>query len=370
LEVTKAVELSGVHLVGAGGAHKVWRSVRKGKAVPESLDWGFRPEIGLSDPPEATADVGELHQFANTLHGDRVWGDDRAVAAVTEQVMQKLRARVPCTSVLKLRTALFWLARTSRRTDEVGASLMPEEAMYEPEMRALLMQLRECMASGSADLGRFTQAIHGAAAAIPVDGHFVESDLRDAIAAEMALIAESSLSQVPLAVTEVNMGRLPGWDPSDPPGKFDIAVGPADRGRLAREATLLAEVKWSDHNTLAHSLWDVAKLIAGLACCADHVMLVGGWPTRIWDRAPCAALYRPGVVDYADFVRLPGEWRHSIGTAKAERLPFPASCALASSRPHRSCAVMRPGSYERSRSSRRRLAGCGSTTASSAERSP
>ncbi len=117
------------------------------------------------------------------------------------------------------------------------------------------------------------------------------------------------------------MGRLPGWEPSDPPGKFDIAVGPPDRERLAQEATLLAEVKWSDHNTLSHSLWDAAKLIAGLASCADHVVLVGGWPTRVWDRAPCAALYRPGVVDYADLAGLPGEWpslhRYSQGRVLA-----------------------------------------------------
>ncbi len=154
--------------------------------MPKSFEWGFRPEICLSDLPEATADVCELHQFANTLDGYHVWGDDRAVAAISEHVMQRLQGDAPCTSVLKLRTALFWHARTARRTDEVGLSLMPEEATYEPEMRALLMQLRQCMASGSADLNRFTQAVQGAAASIPVDVHFVESDLRDAIVDEMA----------------------------------------------------------------------------------------------------------------------------------------------------------------------------------------
>ena len=287
--------------------------------MPESLDWGFRPEIGLLDLPDATADVGELDRFANSLDGYHVWGDDLTVAAISEHVAQRLRASSPCTSVVKLRTALFWHARMARRTDEVGPSLMPEEATYEAEMRALLVQLRECIASGSADLNRFTRAIRAAAAAIPVDGHFVESDLRDAIAAEMAPRAGTSSGQVWLATTEVNMGPLPGWDASDPPGKFDIAVGPPDRAQLMQEAALLAEVKWSDHNTLSHSLWDAAKLVAGLASCADHVVLVGGWPTRIWDRAPCAALYRPGVLDYAELARLPGEWpslhRHSQGRA-------------------------------------------------------
>jgi hypothetical protein len=304
-------------LACAGGLHRVWRSLRKEEPVPESLDWGFRPEIGLLDLPEATADVGELHRFANTLDGYHVWGDDRAVAAISEHVMRRLRVSAPCMSVVKLRTALFWHARMARRTDEVGPSLMPDEATYESEMRALLIQLRERIGAGSVDLDRFTQAVRGAAAAIPVGDHFVESDLRDAIAAEMRALAETSSGQVALAVTEVNMGRLPGWDPADPPGKFDIAVGPTERERLAQEATLLAEVKWSDHNTLSHSLWDVAKLIAGLASCADHVVLVGGWPARVWDRAPCAALYRPGVVDYAALARLPGEWpsldRHSQG---------------------------------------------------------
>lgn len=120
----------------------------KGRAVPESLEWGFRPEIGLLDLPQATADIGELDRLANTLDGYHVWGDDRAVAAVSESVMQGLRTCAPCTSVVKLRTALLWYARMARCTDEVGPSLMPEEATYEPEMRALLMRLRECFASG------------------------------------------------------------------------------------------------------------------------------------------------------------------------------------------------------------------------------
>ncbi len=33
--------------------------------APESLEWGFRPEIGLSDLPGANAAVGDLHTFAN-----------------------------------------------------------------------------------------------------------------------------------------------------------------------------------------------------------------------------------------------------------------------------------------------------------------
>jgi len=275
--------------------------------LPESLEWGFRPEIGAADVPDASADVDEIHRFANTLDGYRVWGDDRAVAAVSEQTMTRVRARAPCTSILKLRTALFWQARAARRTDEVGPSLMPEEAMFEPEMRAPLAQLRDCIGTSPVDLKLFAQALEATAAAIPTEGRFVESDLRDGVIRELADLADA-LPNDPLAAAEVNMGQLPGWDPSDPPGKFDVAWGPGDRDRLKREATLLAEVKWSDHNTLSHSLWDAAKLVAGLRSCADHVILVGGWPTRVWDRAPCAALYRPGVVDYAELAVLPGEW--------------------------------------------------------------
>ena len=35
--------------------------------MPESLEWGFRPEIGLGELPDSSAEVGELHEFANTL---------------------------------------------------------------------------------------------------------------------------------------------------------------------------------------------------------------------------------------------------------------------------------------------------------------
>jgi len=241
--------------------------------LPESLEWGFRPEIGAADVPDASADVDEIHRFANTLDGYRVWGDDRAVAAVSEQTMTRVRARAPCTSILKLRTALFWQARAARRTDEVGPSLMPEEAMFEPEMRAPLAQLRDCIGTSPVDLKLFAQALEATAAAIPTEGRFVESDLRDGMIRELADLADA-LPNDPLAAAEVNMGQLPGWDPSDPPGKFDVAWGPGDRDRLKREATLLAEVKWSDHNTLSHSLWDAAKLVAGLRSCADHVILV------------------------------------------------------------------------------------------------
>ena len=188
-------------------------------------------------------------------------------------------------------------------------------------MRALLEQLRACMSVGSADLELATQAIQSAAATIPAGGRFTESDLRDAIAATMNQLAESASGEAWLATTEVKMGELPGWDPLDPPGKFDLAFGPGDRDRMSSEASLLAEVKWSDHNTLSHSLWDAAKLVGGFAKCADHVVLVGGWPTARWDRAPCAALYQTGVVDYATLAAIPKEWpslhKHSQGRALA-----------------------------------------------------
>lgn len=235
--------------------------------------------------------------------------------------MQRLGAAVPCSSVLKLRTALFWHARTARFTDEVGPLLMPEEATFEREMHALLEQLRVCMAMSSADLEIVAQAVRLAAARIPADGHFTESDLRDAIAATITQLAESAPGEARLATAEVKMGELPGWDPSDPPGKFDLAFGPDHRDRLRSEATLLVEVKWSDHNTFSHSLWDAAKLIGGLAKRADHVVLVGGWPIAVWDCAPCAALYQTGVVDYAALAAIPGEWaslhKHRQGRALA-----------------------------------------------------
>lgn len=291
--------------------------------MPESLEWGFRPEIGLSDLPKATVEVADLHQFANTLDGYKVWGDYRAVQAVSEHVVRRLEAGTPCASVLKLRTALFWLARTARLTDEVGPSLMPEEATFEREMRTVLEKLRACMSGSSADVALFVEALQAAAADIPVSGRFVESNLRDRIVSAMNQIAEAKSAPGLAAAAEVTMGQLLGWDPADPPGKFDVAFGPSNRDGLTSDARLLAEVKWSDHNTLSHSLWDAAKLIGALASRADHVILVGGWPTTVWERAPCAALYQSGLVDYAALTALPGEWPslHKHGQGRAVAVP-------------------------------------------------
>ena len=107
-----------------------------------------------------------------------------------------------------------------------------------------------------------------------------------------------------------------------PPGKVDLGLG-YERGGRVEKYRLLAEVKWSDHNTIAHSIWDAAKLISALVARADHSYLVGGWPMNVWAQAPAAALYAHGTVDFKAMMELPGEWpsllKHSQGTP--QRLP-------------------------------------------------
>ncbi len=289
--------------------------------MPESYEWGFRPVIDPSDLPQPDASDGDLHQFANSLDGYQVWGDDHGVARVSHWVMQHLDGTRACTSVLKLRTALFWHARRARMTDKVGPSLMPEEAAFGPEMRAILRQLRRCMTEEPADDKLVAQIVESAASGIPDVGPFAERDLRDAILEQLVQRARHSAEQAALAGAEVGLGQLPGWASEDPPGRFDLAFGLRSREATAAEARALAEVKWSDHNTLSHSLWDAAKLIGALAKCADHAYLIGGWPVEVWARAPCAALYQAGVMDFAALAALPGEWpsldKHGQGRALA-----------------------------------------------------
>jgi hypothetical protein len=278
-------------------------------------DWGFRPVIGLSDLPDPGASVAELDQFANTLSGYQGWGNDSSVAAVSDWVMDHLKGAQACSSVLKLRTALFWHARKARFTDEVSPSLMPREAMFESELRAILRTLRSCMTAGPRDDNLLADVVDAVAKDIPKSQAFVEHHLRDAIVNRLAASANAVVGSPVIAAAELSLGKLPGWAPDDPPGKFDVAV----MHEAPSQPRVLAEVKWSDRNTLSHSLWDAAKLIGGLAKSADHVYLIGGWPAAIWKRAPSAALYQQGEVDFASLAALPGEWpwldRHSQGRA-------------------------------------------------------
>ncbi len=278
-------------------------------------DWGFRPVIGLSDLPEPGASVAELHEFANTLSGYQVWGNVAAVAAVSDGVMHHLKGTQACSSVLKLRTALFWHARKARFTDVIGPSLMPDEATFERELRAILRTLRSCMTAGPRDDDLLAEVVDAVAKDIPKSQAFLEHHLRDAILNRLATSADAVVGSPVTAAAEVSLGRMPGWASDDPPGKFDVAVMP----QALNQPRILAELKWSDHNTLSHSLWDAAKLIGGLAKCADHVYLIGGWPAAIWNQAPCAALYQEGEVDFASLAALPTEWpsldKHGQGRA-------------------------------------------------------
>lgn len=69
---------------------------------------------------------------------------------------------------------------------------------------------------------------------------------------------------------------------------FDVVVG------APAAPTAVVEVKLSDHNTLSRSLWDIMKLLGVLALSADHVYLIAGYPSRIWEKANFAALYTTG----------------------------------------------------------------------------
>ena len=282
-------------------------------------------ELRLSDLPRRDASVSEIVNFAAAFRPAEVWGSRERFSEVGRSVIdQRLSGPAPCSSLLKLRTALAWLAerwRFGERDDLVGepqsAPPTPASAPEETEatLRAALYRMRRCLIEGAVDDRIIGYAVECVGATIPADGEFKERGLRDALSHEVTGLQRPHVGASCVVACETSLGPLSGWAQDDPPGKFDLAVGVTGEARPHWQT--IAEVKWSDHKTLSHSRWDAAKLIGALATRTDHVYLIGGWPVTVWRQAACAALYRQGTVDFLALARLPGEWpslhRHSQG---------------------------------------------------------
>jgi hypothetical protein len=87
------------------------------------------------------------------------------------------------------------------------------------------------------------------------------------------------------------------------------------------------EAKWSTHNTLSHSLWDILKLLGLLALGAEQVYLVGGYPDWVWRTQPFSRLYSNGVLSYAN-LPLAKEWPSLLRDGKGTPLRIPANIRI------------------------------------------
>jgi hypothetical protein len=259
--------------------------------------------------PSSDADFAQvIFPFAMTYLAYEVWGDFETVrdAAEAMWVCREKTGLLP-TSLAKLRTSLFGAARYVRMTDfdEDIAGIAGSEAAWIELTRDHVAAIARAVDRGSSRHFQLARATAEAAAQIAAAGAAKERDLSQAIGDALTAMAEERVTH------ELTFDHLPFWSGDDPPGPFDVVVGDPVA------PTVAAEVKLSDHNTLSHSLLDIVKLLGVLARSADHVYLIAGYPTRIWEKAAFAALYTSGDIA---FTQLPieKEWpsllKHSMGT--------------------------------------------------------
>jgi hypothetical protein len=293
-------------------------------------------EAWARDRPSSAAPLSELTDFANSFPGYDMWGSHERLAEVRDAVLDSIGNFGHCTSIFRLRTAMFALAGAARFTDGVdGAFEMPREAANEDAMRDVLSHIELATIYGPREDARLAEAVRLVALDRALeDPTFHERDLRDRLLETLKRLWEPVAD---VGLVERSLGQLSGWAPNDPPGKFDLGLAYSDMMTHANRYRVLAETKLSDRNTVSHSIWDAAKLISALVARADHVYLIGGWPVSVWEKARAAALYSDGVVDFKAMMELPGEWssllKHSKGTPlrlpsrllarQLARVPFP-----------------------------------------------
>lgn len=279
-----------------------------GEHVPNS-------RLTVDSVPSGDADFGEvIFPFAMTFDAYGVWGDFETVRTVAEPIWaaQAAAARLP-ESLTKLRTSLFAAARYMRTTDfdEDITGAVGSEAAWIETMREHVRLIRIAVERGSARHLEIARATTDATAQIAERGTAKEHDLSRAIGE-----AISVASQLPV-LHEHRFEQLPFWSYDDPPGPFDVVVGDPDAPSMA------VEVKLSDHNTMSHLLWDIAKLFGVLAASADHVFLVGGYPAHLWKTAEFSALCASGPVS---LLQLPieNEWPSLLAHSKGTPLRIPS----------------------------------------------
>jgi hypothetical protein len=260
----------------------------------------------LVPPPDA--DFAEvIFPFATTDDAYAVWGDFETVRTVAEATWRtrEKTGGLP-TSLVKLRTSLFGAARYMRMTDfdEDIAGIPGSEAAWIEMMREHVVAIAQAADHGSMRHLQVAQASAEAAYQIADKKSAKEYGFSHAVCHALSAIANEPVAH------EHRFDQLPLWARADPPGPFDIVAGDPAAPVLA------AEVKLSGHNTLSHSLWDPVKLLGVLVLSADHVYLIAGYPTRIWQKAEFASLYAPGTAPYTQ-LPIGKEWpsllKHSRG---------------------------------------------------------
>lgn len=268
--------------------------------------------------PAADADFSQgIYPFAMSYDGYGIWGDQSMLSGVSGRDWQAQKhGRLPA-SMTKLRTSLFGAGRAMRfiEFDEDIFGIEGSEHDWKNQMRELVSAIATQAQSGSATHLIVADAVATAARVLNTKTNVDERELRVALGN-----AIGDLVREPVASSatghEMTFDALPLFDPSDAPGPFDVVVGDKERPRFA------IEVKWSSKNTLAHSMWDVLKLLGVLALGAEQVYLVAGYPERVWRTAEFRPLYEDGFVSYTG-LPLAKEWPWLLRTSRGTPLRIP-----------------------------------------------
>lgn len=200
-----------------------------------------------------------------------------------------------------------WAVYANDRLEDI-AGIPGSETAWIDLMREQVAAIARVVARGSPRHLQLARATTDAAAAIAELDVAKEYELRVAIGdAVSAITGEAVTSSA--AKHEHQFERLPLWVEGGAPGPFDLVVGDVTAPVIA------AEVKLSDHNTLSHSLWDIMKLLGVLVLSADHVYLIAGYPTRVWQNAEFRTLYLSGIVPYTQ-LPIAKEWPSLLRDSK------------------------------------------------------
>jgi hypothetical protein len=252
--------------------------------------------------PSPDADFAEvIFPFAMSFSGYGVWGDSQTVRHLAEQTWAQYdSSRTLPDSLTKLRTSLFGAGRYMRMTDfdEDVFGGPGSGARWEAMMRDHVARIARIVSDGSETDSVMAAATFDAAAELLQTPAAKERELRIALA--RALAAHDAGPVISSATGhEHTFTELPLWTAG--PGPLDLIVGTVTAPRIA------GEVKLESKNTLSHSLWDVLKLLGALALGAERAYMIAAYPTRVWEHAEFAGLYRHGSLGYTD-LPIAKEW--------------------------------------------------------------
>jgi hypothetical protein len=291
----------------------------------------LRPEaVPRPDGPE-----GDIRRFSTTFPRRWAWGPHSDV--VCERVRSNDKNGVLNENLAQVRAELHrrvWMMRIIDFDGDVGliptapeqllAVAQAEHERQQPgyrssydkyvdeELRPLVADIHRLLRDRQHQHDILAEATEEVAARLSgYDRKILEKDVECEYARVLSRLCRQPVSQRKLALT--------GWNPI--PGSFDLAVGPLDWAPL-----LLGEIKWSAANKIFEVMWDLPKVIAGLAQSRRAGYLLYGFPTSLWTKpAQCAEVFTSGVVNFIDVVRRNEEWweRYILpgGTARPLALP-------------------------------------------------